>query len=253
MKPLDNIGYKTLEGIAIIGTLCAPVTTGYVIARNLISVKQFMPQAALTAAIAVELTGFAAANVALAHWGKDTKQSKTHGSLYTWIGVIAFLAYIGVAMGLTWLIEGDIVLATFPLMSLVASVVLALTLELKRREITETQEIQQATLTRAERLRLDADHQRRVEEMMHKERLARIEANKEVRIAKSQNVTSDVTGDMGNVTLHATSDERRATLRDMVTRGDTPNVTQLSKQFGVSRAAIYKDLEHVTTNGNGHN
>lgn len=272
MKIFNDLGYKILWGLGVTGTLAAPVTTGYVIARNLIEVKEFDWRFALTAALAVETMGFTAATVGLAHYDQDNRTGQRYGSLQTWLSVVALVVYVAVAITLTYVIENDLTLALFPLLSLVGSMILALVQELKRRtaatsddqarrelewqaqERREAQQMQLEAAQQAERDRLLAERQARLDQLAHEEKLAEITARKEAKVAKLQAkaVTADVKGDKETVTPAITSNERRATLHSLIMKGDRPNVTELAKTWGVSRKTVYGDIAYVTSDGNGY-
>jgi DNA-binding transcriptional ArsR family regulator len=269
-------GYRALEWLAIAATFCAPVTTGYVIARNLIDDRAFLPAIALTAAMAVELLGFAAANVALAHHSIDAAQ-KRRATLPTGLAVLALLAYVGVAMVLTWAIEGDPVLALFPLLSLVGSGVLALTQELKRREGATSDSAAQAEIVRkaeqearresarleSERLaardRLAAERQARLDEQSHQEKLAEIAARKEAKVARIQAQQAQLRAQLE--AQPEQSDElhgNRLEIYEILQATPHATPTQLGMQLGITRQAVGKHLEalekagYISRNGKGN-
>ncbi len=264
-------GYKALNGLATAATFCAPIATGYVIARNLIELRRFLPGIALTAALSVELLGFAAANIALAHHGIDAGEKK-RATLPTGLAVLALLAYVAVAIVLTYAIEGDPVLALFPLLSLVGSGVLALTQELKRRETGAVSAMDQARQAKqaeqgarlealhleaqrqAERDRLSAERQARLDGAVHEQKLAEIEARKAVKIARLQARAIEKE--------RATSGQlpelrgNRKAVYDILQATPHATPTQIGMQLDITRQAVSKHLENLERDGyisrNGH-
>lgn len=104
-----------------------------------------------------------------------------------------------------------------------------------------------------EQARLNADHQRRMAEhaadLKHQEKLARIEAKKVSESVKGK-VSESVKKSVNGFTLDG--------LKEALQADGKPNMTQLAKDFGISRPTLYNRLNNlvgsgeVIKNGNGY-
>jgi hypothetical protein len=256
---------KLVSKLSLVGSVCVPLATVFVVYRSLTINYQFPDWIAIPIALGTEALGFTFSILTLANRTHNRKNPQDASAWNVFIPGVAFLAYIAVAIVLTAIMGHDPVLGIFPVLSLLAAIAVGLWEDYDARMGMAKQETEQTVeLAKVERksqaeielekIRQQAERQARIDAQNFELKKAEIEAGAQVKIARIEAKSANgvpLAQNGTNGMPRGTYDDYKAA-QVAQTDGKRLGADEIQELFGVPRRTAYNWMSKYNQNGNGN-